>query len=188
MRINLLPPETRKASPAGTLSLPLRPLGIGAGAFLTALTLFLIVGNAWNAGQLGRLRREWQELQPQRAGLEQKQLQLQMLQGQAGVLGQVKAPEGRWAPRLNLLSDAAVPQVWYRKLRVGAGGPARLEGSALVEASGGREAAVTQFLQKLKSQPAFQQLFSGTELQSMEHRSVGQEDVVDFVILLKPTG
>ena len=188
IRINLLPPEARKAAAGDKISIPLRPIGLGAGGFLALLTAVLIVGNLWNAGRLAKLRQEWDRLQPQKVGLEQKQAQLKMLQGQAGILGQVKAPQGRWAARLNLLSDAVVSQVWFTRLVVAPGQPARLEGSALAAGSGEDGAAVTQFLQKLKEQPAFLDWFQVVELQSVEQEQIGQEDVVDFNILLTPTG
>lgn len=188
IRINLFPPEEKKVASGQKVSIPLRPVGIGAGGFVVALTLALVAGNAWNAGRLSRLRQEWDRMQPQRAGLEQKQAQLKMLQGQAGLLDQVKAPHGRWAPRLNLLSDAVVSEVWFTELKVNPGQPVQLKGSALVAGSGESGAAVTRFLQRLKEQPGFQDWFHAVDLQSVEHRQIGQEDVVDFAVLLTPTG
>ena len=188
IQINLLPPEARKAAPGRKVSIPLRPIGIGVGGFLAVLTLVLIAGNAWNAGRLTRLKQEWERMQPQKAQLDREQSQLQMLQGQAGVLEQVKAPRGRWAPRLNLLSDAVVTQVWFTKLTVEPGQPVLLRGSALVSDAGESGAAVTKFLQRLKEQPVFQDWFKGVELQSVQHRQIKQEEVVDFAILLLPTG
>lgn len=188
IRINLLPPEARKTAAGQKVSIPLRPIGLGAGGFVALLTVGLVVGNVWNAGRLSRLQQEWDQLQPQKAGLEQKQMLLKALQGQAGVLEQVKAPKGRWGPRLNLLSDAVVSQVWFTGLLIAPGQPVRLEGSALVSGSGESGAAVTKFLQRLKEQPGFHDWFSAVELQTVEHRQIGQEDVVDFAVLLTPTG
>lgn len=188
IRINLLPPETRRAASGQRVSVPLRPLGVGAGGFVAVLTLVLVAGNAWNAGRLARLKQEWEQMRPKKAQLEREQSQLQLLQGQAGVLEQVKAPRGRWAPRLNLLSDAVVSQVWFTRLTVEPGQPVFLKGSALVAGAGESGAAVTKFLQRLKEQPAFQDWFKGVDLQSVAHRQIGQEEVVDFSILLLPTG
>ncbi|MBI3322658.1 MAG: PilN domain-containing protein [Candidatus Omnitrophica bacterium] len=190
IRINLLPSEARKktSSPGQKLSIPVRPIAIGAGGLLAALTVVLVVGNLWNGGRLGRLKKEWTELQPRKAGLEKMQSELKVLQGRAGVLEQVKAPRGRWAPRLNLISDAVVSQVWFTKLGVAPGEPVRLQGSALVDGSGESGAAVTRFLQSLKDQPSFQEWFSAVELKSVQQKQIGQEDVVDFSILLTVAG
>ena len=188
IRVNLLPPEARKAEPGAAVAIPWKPLAMGAGGALALLTVALVAGNQWQAGRLQRLRKEWDQIQPQRAQLEEKQKHLQQLQGQAGVLEQVKAPKGRWAPRLNLLSDAVVPQVWFTSFKLAPGQPVRLEGSALVvSGSTERGAAVTKFLRHLQEQAGFPDWFSGVELKSVEHRQIKQEEVVDFAILLTPT-
>lgn len=188
IRVNLLPPESRKAEPGAAVAIPWKPLAMGAGGALALLTVALVAGNQWQAGRLDRLRKEWEHIQPQRTDLEEKQKRFQQMQGQASVLDQVKAPKGRWAPRLNLLSDAVAPQVWFTGLKLAPGEPVRLEGSALVvSASNERGAAVTHFLQNLQEQAGFPDWFSGVELKSVEHRQIKQEEVVDFAILLTPT-
>lgn len=189
IRVNLLPPEARKAEPGAAVALPWKPLAMGAGGALALLTVALAAGNQWQAGRLERLRKEWEQVQPRRLELEEKQKRFQQLQGQASVLERVKAPKGRWAPRLNLLSDAVVPQVWFTGLNLVPGEPVRLEGSALV-GSGSAEsgAAVSKFLQQLQEQAGFPDWFSAVELKSVEHRQIKQEEVVDFAILLTPTG
>ncbi len=188
IRVNLLPPEARKAAAGPKTAIPWRQIGIGAGGLVALVTVGLFAGNAWNGRRLDRLRQEWQELQPQRAGLEQNRMQFQLLQGQAGVLQQAKALEGRWAPRLNLLSDAVVSEVWFTELKVNPGQPVRLEGSALVAGSGETGAAVSKFLQRLKEQPEFGKWFKAVDLQSVEHSQIEKQEVVDFSILLTPSG
>ena len=170
IRVNLLPPEARKAEPGAKVSLPLKPLAMGVGGALVLLTGTLIVGNQWRAGRLERLSKEWEQIQPQRTELEEKQRRFQRLQGQAGVLEQVKAPRARWAPRLNILSDAVVPQVWFTGLKLVRGEPVRLEGSALVSGSPESGAAVSKFLQHLQEQAGFSDWFSAVVALSCDPR------------------
>ena len=188
IRINLLPPELRAAQTRRQVSLPWRLWAKGALAFGIGISCWLLISNQLHAYGLKRLNAEWQRLQPDRARFEQAQESYQRLKKRAEVLSSVKASETRWAPRLNLLSDALVSEVWFRSLEYAQGQPLRLEGSALVDSSGDSRAQVTQFLQRLKEQPEFHKWFRDVELKSVEHRQVRQEEIVDFTLLLSPTG
>ena len=189
IRINLLPPEARKTKQHKVLLASLKPLGIAAGVLAGSVTVGLFAVNGIQARVLSGLNAEWERLQPERAKLEDSRRVFQTLQQQVQVLHGVKNPEARWAPRLNLLSDSLVSRLWFASLRWKFGDPLRLEGSTLVASAGNPSSApVSRFLQRLKEQPEFLQWFRQVELESVEQRQIGGEEVVDFSILLTPVG
>ena len=188
IRINLLPPEIRAAQPHREISVPWKLLVRGPAGLLIAVSFWLLISNQWHAYGVKRLKAEWERLQPDRTRLEQILGNTQRLKKQTEILSAVKAPESNWAPRLNLLSNALVSQVWFRSLEYARGQPLRLEGSALVDVAGDSRAQVTLFLQRLKEEPDFHRWFRDVELKTVEHRQIRQEEVVDFTLLLTPTG
>ncbi len=188
IQINLMPPELRAARRAGSLRVPWRPIGLAAAALAVLFSVVLPLTNFLRARSIDRLRGEWKTLEPQSRELEKVQKDFQQLKRQAEALQSVKAPQAQWAPRLSLLSEALVPQVWLTQLEYAQGKALRLKGSALVGAGGDVRGQVTQFLQQLKDRPGFQDWFQNVELESVEHRTIQNEEVVDFVLLLAPTG
>ena len=104
----------------------------------------------------------------------------------------VKNKQAQWAPRLALLSEALVPQVWLTRLEYVQGKGLTVQGTALVGSGGGGgegeiSGQVTKFFQQLREQPGFQDWFSNVELKSVEHRPIKEEEVADFTLLLTPT-
>ncbi|MBI4228020.1 MAG: hypothetical protein HY600_07110 [Candidatus Omnitrophica bacterium] len=207
--INLLPPAARQAAAHAqwmTL-LPWRRIGLVAAGGLAFYSVGIVGWNQVQARAVSRLTREWDALQPDRARVEQAQTTLMTLRGRASALQALKHPDGQWAPRLNLLSDALVSGLWLTQVRFGVATTAAadgqpppeatdqpaapsapilwLAGSALVK-SKGEDAPVKRYLQRLQEHPAFAQWFRGIELKGIEHRQVGQEAVCDFGLVVSP--
>lgn len=204
IRINLLPKMFQESPLSSAASLPsLRIAGIVVLSFLAVYSVWLFVVNRLESMSLAKLTVEWNALQVQQPHLEQME-----------ALVQLKGPEARWAPRLNLLSDALAPRVWFTSLKLGevkpslvtnapprgkGGVPVRspvqvkepasllVKGSALAADAEG-EVAVNRFLQQLKEHPEFNRWFRGLELKGYEQRQIHEEEVVDFSIVLYPTG
>lgn len=120
IRLNLLPPEARKAAGSSQLAalaaLPWRQIGIGVLALLVGVSAALAVSAQRQKAQANRLSAEWDSLQAGKVRLDQAQAALQALRNRDSVLKSLKAPEGQWAPRLNLLSDSIVVGLWFRGL------------------------------------------------------------------------
>lgn len=212
IKINLLPQEVRAAVPAGGLAVPWRPLGIGILSLLGIYSASLFGFHQLQRAALNRLTAQWNHLEPERTRLEQTRAGLRALQNQFNLLEEVKGERSQWAPRLNLLSDALVSQLWFTSLQLEpAKSPSAPKGKQAVPASGptpamlflrgstflssgsagsseGSHAAVSRFLQRLKEQPEFSRWFQKVELRTVEHRQIAQEEVVDFVIVLYPVG
>ncbi len=190
IRINLLPPEMRVVTRGGTAQFPPGRIAFWAGGLVLLISVLLPLNNGLQAHRLGHLRREWKSLQSQNEKLKQVQEGLQALQRQAEALQTIKATPAKWAPRLALFSDALIPQMWLTHLDYTQGKSLRLEGSALVGSAAESDSSgqVTKLLQHLKEQPGFHQWFSDVQLESVQHRQIQNEDLVDFVLLLTPTG
>lgn len=189
IRINLLPPEMRKAAGLQKISVPWRSLGIGALVVWVTASALLGLTVVWQGRTLARLHAEWNQLEPEKTQLESVRQAVQALQQRNEIITLTKGPEGKWAPRLNLLSDAAVPQLWFTSLKWTRGQTLLLEGAALQEAvaPSDQSTAVGQFLEHLKSHPQFPKWFRSVELQSVEHGQVAGEEIVRFSIRLDPS-
>lgn len=117
IRINLLPPQMRRA--AGPLlklaGLPWREIGIGVGAILLLYTGRLLWMTHAQSQALAHLTAEWKALQPRQAKLQETRGRLNALKNRSTIMQGVKAPEQQWAPRLNLLSDSLVANLWFTR-------------------------------------------------------------------------
>ncbi|MBI3333752.1 MAG: hypothetical protein HYZ93_06660 [Candidatus Omnitrophica bacterium] len=222
IKISLLPPEIRAAAGSfPSVSLPWRKIGVSGAALLIAGSIGLLLLGRSQTLLLGRLAAEWKGLQPQLSQLDQARASLLALKNRDVLFRSLKQPEARWAPRLNLLSDSLVSNLWFTRLKLQpnvsvenppapAAAPREpkeagkskprvrppqpsstallvLEGSAFV--AGPEEgASVKRYLERLKGRPEFSRWFRGLDLQSVEHRQIGDEQVSDFTIALYPTG
>lgn len=189
IKINLMPPELIAArSKKETLTVPWREILIAAVVGVVGISVWLPSQNMRRSRAVERLRGEWKALEPQQKKMAEVEENLQRLQRQADALQAAKNTQAQWAPRLELLSEAVVPQVWLTQLEYVQGKGLRVQGTALVGSGGDGGGQVTRFLQQIKEQPGFQDGFSGVELESVEHRHIKEEEVADFVLLLTPTG
>ena len=186
IRINLLPPEIRKEEGV-KVAVPWRQFTTGAGILLVFVSGCLPMANKLQARTLAQLTQRWEELKPKRERLERVRASLRLLETRTQVVWALKSPEARWAPRLNLLSDALVSKLWFSRLKMVYGKEVELRGSTLVSESG-EGAQVSQFLHRLKAHRQFDQWFSDLKLELVQHRKVSDVEVVDFEILLFPTG
>lgn len=187
IKINLLPPEVIAArSKKEAVTLPWREIGIAVAVGAVVISVWLPVENMRRSRELKRLQAEWETLEPKKKKLAEVRESVQRLQLQADALQAAKSKQAQWAPRLALLSEAVVPQVWLTRLEYVQGKSLSVQGTALVGSGEGGE--VTRFFQQLKEQPGFQDWFSNVELKSVEHRYIKEEEVADFVLLLTPTG
>ncbi len=192
IKINLLPPELIAAqSKKETVTIPWREIGIAVAVGAAVISVCLPIENMRRSRELKRLRAEWETLEPKKKKLTEVQESAQRLQLQSDALQAAKNKQAQWAPRLALLSEAVVPQVWLTRLEYIQGKSLSIQGTALVGSSGGGEGEiggqVTKFFQQLKEQPGFQDWFGNVELKSVEHRHIKEEEVADFVLLLTPT-
>lgn len=119
IRINLLPPEVGRPTSAAAkqlAELPWKRIGIGSLGLLGLYTVWVLAAVQMQSGALARLTAQWGALQPERSRLEQTQASLRALQNRTSVIQSLKQPEAQWAPRLNLLTDVLVSNLWFTHL------------------------------------------------------------------------
>lgn len=150
---------------------------------------------------------EWESLRVLRSQVTDARDRLQALERQVDSLARMRTTSVQWAPRLNLLSDAVVPGVWFTRLTVesvepklpvkgppkpkgprAAPPPAAGRGLQLLVAGTavipdrGEASPLAALLRSVKQQPDFARWFDAVELKSVERRKVGPLDVSDFVL------
>ena len=109
----------RQAALSWVFLLPWKKVGMGVAAFVGLTSCLLLLSNGLQGRTVARLNARWQVLQPERTQLDRVQSGLLALKNRATVLKGLKAPEAQWAPRLNLLCDALVSQLWFSSLQFG---------------------------------------------------------------------
>ncbi len=214
IKINLLPPGTRSSSARSIGVFPWKKIGAPLCTLVVLYSVWILAARQLESGALVRLTAEQENLKPKKAQIQKEEAALRALQNRVDVLQSLKVPSAQWAPRLNLLSDALVGQLWFSALNyepiamatpkkevtpskeappkkgpdLGLGGvPALLlQGSAFVTADE-KSSPVSRFLQRLREHPEFKRRFSGLDLKSVEHRKVKEQEISDFVITLYPT-
>jgi len=120
IRINLIPPSARKAA-ASILPtrLPLRSIAIAIGVLVVVISLGIMISQRSSTAALKRLVVEWEDLRERRMEVEGVQQSLKALGSRATVMESVKGEGAKWAPRLNLLTDALVANLWFTELQYG---------------------------------------------------------------------
>jgi len=202
--INLLPGGRRRRA------WPVVTVRQGAVALVAVLGLATVWLGLWRFGverAHHRVSAEWEALQATRSQVADGRARVEALERQAERLARARTERAQWAPRLNLLSDALVPGVWFTRLtlapvdaKVVAKAPlkakgARAEppppagrclelfvtGTALIP-EGGEPSPLAALLRSLKQQPEFTRWFDAVDLKSVERRKAGPLDVSDFVL------
>ncbi len=118
IRIDLLPQKPKPTASSRVLQIPWTRIGVGSFAVGGILSLGILLANQLQAQQLDRLNRQWEQLQPKVRRLDQTEGAIRALQNRTKVRQMLKSPEAQWAPRLNLLSNAIVSQLWFRRLKI----------------------------------------------------------------------
>lgn len=99
-------------------AIPPRRLAVMAAVALSVVTFGV---TAWRHAQeraLAQLTADWNQLRGPREELEATRATVALLERQETRLTQLRTSGIRWAPRLNLLSDAMVSGVWFTRLIV----------------------------------------------------------------------
>lgn len=217
IRVNVFPKELKPSLALWMASVPWKRVASSLLAVAGFSSGGLWISNQLIERSLNRLSGQWDGVQAERQHLEELESSLRALQNRAAALKALKSEEAQWAPRLNLLTDALVPHLWFTSLKFeislpeeeeskksgslkkgSVGGKASqrpaqepphllLKGTYLVSTQG-EGAPVRRFLNRLKEQSGFDRWFRAVELKSVEHRQIQQEEVSDFVIALYPTG
>lgn len=119
IKINLLSADARPSRARSIGAFPWKKIGLPLGAAVGLYSVWLIGVGQVESGMLARLTAEQEKLKSDKARVGKVEASLHALQNQATVLQFLKAPQLQWAPRLNLLSDSLVGQLWFSSLAYG---------------------------------------------------------------------
>ena len=215
IELNLLPLELRKKKSAFSFEklpdaarvpmqflsrLPLRLVGFYAGGALLVLYTLAVLGVFVNQHALNRLKKEWEQVAPQRE-------KINLLSSEYAELDAVEKAVQKlnhhfsWSKKLQDLSGAMVRGVWLRELSIGerhrdtasqqgaTGGVGKLPEKLLIltgsaaSSKGDQTAVVGRFIRSLKENQDFFSDFTNVELESIKRRSIQSQDVMDFKII-----
>lgn len=164
IRIDLAPHPIQETTDVSPLThIPWKSVGILLSVFCVGSSVVLGVFNQLQARTLRQLSSDWQTLQPRIKQLEATEAAIRALANRAKVHQMLKAPEAQWAPRLNLLSDGIVSQLWFTSLRFETVKPEKSVAVAVPPSEGSRKkpgksspksSEKTKVEEKLSSTPA----------------------------------
>ena len=131
IKINLLPPGTRRKSKAAMqMNVPWLKIICLAVLLVALYSVWIAVFTQIHSGRLSRLTSQWDKLKADRSRVEVTEAALRAFQNRTVMLKSIKAPESLWSAKLNILSDALVAKLWFTSLEFKPAEPVSDEGKA----------------------------------------------------------
>jgi len=188
MGISLLP-EDSKAKTGG-----IGKINIGSRYFLyvipPAFALLILahiclaaVGIAKNL-QFSQLNSKWKKLQPQRESLNNLKKEYDVLTSNAKLIEELNSRRNNWSEKLNRLSQDLPSGIWFNEIL--ASQKDFVLKASVVSLQKEEMSLINKFIDSLKSDTRFLRDFSNLELGSLQKKSIGGYDVVDFILTAKP--
>lgn len=179
--VNLLPEAYRKPQVTSIQQFRRSPLAIIGVSVLVGLGL--LFGGLKGLGQmhLGRLNARLQALASQQQAINEVKAAIATLREQQQVFEQLDRQRSQWAHRLNILSDVTPDGVWFTELVLDGQHTLTLHGAAI--SHGGEEmAAVSRFVQDLKTHPQLSGVFRDIQIQSIQNVQEGEIELMEFTL------
>ncbi len=183
IEINLLPEELKLKAKKLNFSLERKDMlcfALAALALLVIMHLCLAVVLIAKSYQLNTLNKEWRVLEPQRKALEAAKKEFDALSEGSRIAERLLKQRINWAQKLNCLSIDLPSGVWLVELSLTAKGLI-LKCSA-ISLKKEEMVLVNKFIDSLKNDPGFFRDFTSLELSSVQVRTIGGYDVVDFIL------
>lgn len=183
IEINLLPEKLRtKAGAKFGIDLTAIPnfIPIIVGV-LIFIHLYLGAVSIIRNRQLRLLKHKWEELEPHRKTLDSLKEESIMLSQDALAIQRLAGARIIWSEKLNKLSLNLPNGIWFNELSVSSG-ELLLEGS-VVSLEKEEVNLVNKFIDNLKNDSAFFKDFNNIELSSVQRKTIGGYEVVDFLLL-----
>lgn len=181
IEINLLPQElriTRKSSP---IDLKSAPYIIGAIFSIVILAhIILIITFLFKSYSLHRIENNWKILEPDRRLLESLKREYTTAVFDSKVIQEIMAQRVNWPEKLNKLSLYLPSGVWFEEVSF-LNKDFRLRGS-VVSLQKEEINLINNFVESLKKDNNFFAGFNSLELGSMQRKTIGSYDVVDFIL------
>lgn len=188
IEINLLPVELKEKSKKNPAELKkfvvIFPL---LGAILVIINIFLILFSIIQGGQLRALNNKWNSLESQRNNLQAYKKEADGAASGEKSIQQLVKDRITWSERLNKISLYLPSGLWLDEMVINSGKDFLVRGS-VISLQKEEMGQINKFIDSLKNDSSFFEIFAGLELSSMQSRSVSGYDIVDFVLTgsLKP--
>lgn len=183
IEINLLPEELRvkRKSPYKGIDpkqvLYAAPIVFGA---LIIIHIFLACLFVVRSLQLSSLDNKWQKLAPERKNTEEFQKKHALLSADIKTMQQLINQRISWSDKLNKLSLYLPDSVWFNEI---SSGPKDFSLKASVVSFEKDELSqINKFIDGLKNDARFLKDFSRLELSTVQRKSIGGYDIIDFVL------
>jgi len=190
IEINLLPEESKvKTKRIGKVSIEskyflyLIPL-VFAVLILVHICL-AAVGIAKNF-QFSQLNSKWKKLEPQKELLNNLKKEYDVVASGAKVMQELDSRRLNWSEKLNRLSQDLPSGIWFNEILV-----SRKDfvlKASVVSLQKEEMSSINKFIDSLKNDTRFLRDFDKLELGSVQKKSVGGYDVVDFILTAKLKG
>jgi len=213
--INLLPEESKKkrsSTKMGVLemSMPIVPIvsiaAWAAGVILLIQMVLFAIGIMGGA-TFKSLELEYKDILPKKRETEKLKIQVDDMNKKVGAINELMVKRFSWEKKLNALSDAMTPGIWFTELEYNekiadASKPAdadmaKKKGSKEVKSALSRylvlsgaassvveegTALIGHFIKSLKNDPAFYSDFSDIELGTIKREKMDDQEIMTFKI------
>ena len=140
------------------------------------------VGIAKNL-QFGQLNSKWKKLQPQREQLNNLKKEYDVVTSGAKVMQELNSRRLNWSEKLNRLSQDLPSGIWFNEILVSRKDFALK--ASVVSLQKEEMSLINKFIDSLKNDTRFLRDFDKLELGSLQKKSIGGYDVVDFILTAK---
>lgn len=140
------------------------------------------VGIAKNL-QFSQLNSKWRLLQPQRGLLNDVKKEYDLLASGAKVTRELNSRRINWSEKLNRLSQDLPSGIWFNEILISR--KDFILKASVVSLQKEEMRAINKFIDSLKNDKRFLSDFNNLELGSVQKKSVGGYDVVDFILTAK---
>lgn len=130
--------------------------------------------------QFKALESKWNKLQPQRELLKK----YDALTSNAKLIEELNSRRNNWSEKLNQLSQDLPPGIWFNEILISS--KDFVLKASVVSLQKQEMVLIKKFIDNLKSDARFLRDFSNLELGSLQKKSIGGYDVVDFILTAKP--
>ena len=190
--INLIPVASRKKTnkslfPEG-FQIPAEVV-IGLGGFVCGtillVNLVLFFTRVHQAAHYGELKKQWQSILPQKQEVDAIMTGMSQLETEVKTIQSVAIKNHMlWSEKLNIISDQLPHGAWLKRVSLTQDAVFILEGSTVVKENA-ELINVHRFTSNLKKDPHFLDHLTNFELGSIQRRTVGHVDIVDFLLTTK---
>jgi len=181
IEINLLPQELRVTHKKEAVDLKSTPYIIGViFGILILIHIFLVFTFLVKGYLFQQLENKWKALEPDRRLLENLKREYATATLDTKLIQEIMAQRINWAEKLNKLSLCLPSGVWFDEISF-LNKAFTLKGS-VVSLQKEEINLINNFDESLKKDNSFFASFSNLELGSMQRKTIGSYDVVDFIL------